>query len=62
MLNNKKNLKKCLQNQNKKVYTEKKIVKKEGEMEKTEFHKNFVCFHILRLFFPPLVTLIAGGA
>lgn len=30
LLNNKKNLKKCLQNQNKKVYTEKKIVKKEG--------------------------------
>lgn len=32
------------------------------EMEKTEFHKNFVYFHFLRLFIPPLVTLIAGGA
>lgn len=30
LLNNKKNLKKCLQNQNKKVYTEKKDCKKGG--------------------------------
>lgn len=32
------------------------------EMGTTEFHKNFVYFHFLRLFISPLVTLIAGGA